>query len=197
MMTTKTKDSKARDRILQKAEELFYTQGYQATGINQIIEEAGVAKATFYANFPSKDDLCVAYLQTMGRKEEQTFAEALAQQKTPLGRFMCTAELLIPWLEESEYRGCAFLNTIPEVPNFRDPIRKEAEQFYRNYESLMIQLSAELIESDRKRYGHLNAEALARSFIVLVAGGVALSALHHSLEPMKNAIGMIRQLVGE
>ncbi len=53
----------ARERIVQTALDLFYRQGYLATGINQVIAEAGVSKNTFYYYFPSKEDLCLAYLQ--------------------------------------------------------------------------------------------------------------------------------------
>ena len=59
----KLKKGGARERILEKAQELFYTQGFQNTGINQIIEESGTAKASFYQYFKSKEDLAIAYLQ--------------------------------------------------------------------------------------------------------------------------------------
>ena len=52
-----------KERILEKTFALFHKQGYNATGINQIIEEAQVAKASFYYHFKSKEDLCVAFLE--------------------------------------------------------------------------------------------------------------------------------------
>ncbi|MGB5338112.1 MAG: TetR/AcrR family transcriptional regulator, partial [Gammaproteobacteria bacterium] len=54
----------ARARILETASDLFAAQGYRATGVNEVIEKSGVAKATFYNHFPSKDELCLAYLKT-------------------------------------------------------------------------------------------------------------------------------------
>ena len=60
---TKQKQKSAKDRILEKAQDLFYTQGFQNTGINQIIEESGTAKASFYQYFKSKDDLALSYLK--------------------------------------------------------------------------------------------------------------------------------------
>lgn len=59
----------ARERILDTAFDLFYRQGYFQTGINQIIEEAGVAKATFYNNFRSKEELCTEYLRERDKVE--------------------------------------------------------------------------------------------------------------------------------
>ena len=59
---TQTRPSAARERILATAFSLFYAKGIRAVGIDLIIAESGVAKATFYKHFPAKDDLVVAYL---------------------------------------------------------------------------------------------------------------------------------------
>ena len=64
----KSRTLSSRERIIATANELFYRQGYHQTGINQIIEESGVAKATFYSNFKSKEELCVEYLRERGCK---------------------------------------------------------------------------------------------------------------------------------
>lgn len=194
-MPTRTKELPARERILRKAEDLFYRQGYRNTGINQIIAESGVAKATFYANFPSKEDLCITYLRTINEREDEVFTEELARHKSPLARFLCTVELMVPWMEETGYRGCAFLNMIPEVPNPNDRVRKQAAKFYKDYEILVTGLAKELIDSDRKKYGHLKAAELAKEYMTIVAGGISLAALHHSVEPIKNAVKMVRRLV--
>src|SRR6478672_3826219 len=63
-MTTGTiaPSSAARARILDTATRLFYARGLRAVGVDTIIAESGVAKATFYKHFPAKDDLIAAYL---------------------------------------------------------------------------------------------------------------------------------------
>ena len=55
--------SKVKQRIIETASDLFYQQGYNLTGINEVIKEAGVAKATLYHHFASKEELCLAYLE--------------------------------------------------------------------------------------------------------------------------------------
>ena len=55
--------SNTRAKIIETASELFYTKGYNLTGINEIIKESGIAKATLYSHFNSKEDLLVAYLE--------------------------------------------------------------------------------------------------------------------------------------
>ena len=59
---TMVRPSAARERILDTAFTLFYARGIRGVGVDLIIAESGVAKATFYKHFPSKDDLVVAYL---------------------------------------------------------------------------------------------------------------------------------------
>ena len=57
------KHSEVKNHIVETASNLFYANGYNLTGINQIISEAGIAKATLYNHFKSKEDICVSYLQ--------------------------------------------------------------------------------------------------------------------------------------
>jgi AcrR family transcriptional regulator len=63
--SAKQSRSLPRERIMSVAADLFYKQGYRATGVNEVIEKSGVAKATFYSHFPSKDDLALAYLRQL------------------------------------------------------------------------------------------------------------------------------------
>ena len=60
-------DPSPRQRLLDTATRLFYAEGIRAVGIDRIIAEAGVAKATFYNHFPSKDDLVLAYIEEQDR----------------------------------------------------------------------------------------------------------------------------------
>jgi AcrR family transcriptional regulator len=195
MMLTE-KVSEARQRILLKAEELFYRQGYKATGINQIIEESGVAKATFYAHFPSKDDLCLAYLQTVSRREAELFRKQISEIKSPLKRFMHLIESLEPWLKATNLKGCAFLNMIPEIPDPSSPLRQEGKYAYREYEKIIRDLAEELIDSDPKKYARLDAGRTAREYMTIMAGAIALVELYHELEPVREGVRMVRALVG-
>src|SRR3990167_3717545 len=68
MKKVQTLDS-AKERILKTASDLFYRQGYRSTGTNEIIKKAGVAKASFFYHFPTKEALALAYLKTLHARE--------------------------------------------------------------------------------------------------------------------------------
>src|ERR1700749_2318091 len=82
-MTTKTAERlSARDRLLEAADELFYEQGIHTVGIDTIIERAGVAKASLYSAFGSKDELIRAYLELRHDERTQRYEVGLAKYKT-------------------------------------------------------------------------------------------------------------------
>ena len=105
----------ARDRLLTAATQLFADAGVQATGVDAIIESAGVAKATFYRHFPSKDDLVVAWLRDpRTRWFDRVRAKAKASSVDPRDEVLLFFEAVAEWLEDDGYRGCAYLNSSVE-----------------------------------------------------------------------------------
>src|ERR1700709_269593 len=100
----------ARERLLTAADELFYEEGIHTVGIDRVIERAGVAKASLYNTFGSKDELIRAYLHERHPRLERRITNALEQYDTPrekiLGVFTSQAE----YFARADYRGCAFMN---------------------------------------------------------------------------------------
>jgi len=91
---------------------LFYQQGVRATGIDQVIAEASVAKATLYYHFPSKTKLVDAYLSRRHETWMAEFSERLSKSRT---RGLCAlAEALGAWFGSGEFYGCAFMNITAE-----------------------------------------------------------------------------------
>lgn len=114
--------SAARRRLLDTATRLFYAEGIRAVGIDRIIAEAGVAKATFYNHFPSKDDLVLAYIEEQDRLGREAVS-ALPKQPPRdmiaaiLGRISAAVTI-------GDWRGCPFLNAAAEYPNPKSPVRQ-------------------------------------------------------------------------
>ena len=175
---------------------LFYRQGYRATGVNEVIEKAGVAKATFYAQFPTKDALCLAYLKERNEREAEEILAYVGTKRTPRSRFLAVIESLEPWATETDFRGCGFLAMVPEVPDVRSPLRHEGKRHYARIEALVRELAQELVESDSTRYGHLDAEALTKDCMTLFAGAIALTGIYKKQWPIRKGIEAVRRLIG-
>ncbi|TNF34428.1 MAG: TetR/AcrR family transcriptional regulator [Gammaproteobacteria bacterium] len=195
-LTTKPLGS-ARERIMNVASELFYNQGYRATGINEVIQKSGVAKATFYNHFPTKDDLARAYL-TLRREEEEAYVEScIAKAGTPRERFLSIMESVGPWLIATDFRGCVFMNMASEVPDHTSPLRNEGENIYSSVRDRVTGLSRDLIHSDQTRYGHLDVTELTNEYMLIFAGAIALAEIYHAIWPFEHAVQTLRRLIGE
>lgn len=186
-----------RERIMNIASDLFYRQGYRATGINEVIQKSGVAKATFYSHFPTKEELCVAYLDDLKLGELAVLDNAVAVAKGSVNRFMAIICSLKPWLIETDYRGCGFVNIASEEPDPRSPLRKAGVDLYDQIRQRVDQLAEELIASDQGRYGHLNKKELCNDYMVIFIGAVAMAEIYHAIWPVEHAIKSVQRLIGE
>jgi AcrR family transcriptional regulator len=109
-----TRKPTARERLLAAADELFYAEGVHTVGIDRVIERAGVAKASLYSTFGSKDELVRAYLQGRQEARRARVLAGLARFETPRERLLGIFDLLAEVAASSEYRGCAFYNASAE-----------------------------------------------------------------------------------
>jgi len=164
--------SEARQRIINTALDVFYRQGYLATGINQVIAEAGVSKNTFYYYFPSKDDLCVAYLQERHKIWMGWLLDALNAHPAPYEKLTGLFDFLDKWLRECDFRGCAFLNIATEVPDINHRIRKEVIQHKDELRKLFHQLLSDLKKSE-KTYAGIDVPLLSDFLYVLFEGTIS------------------------
>ncbi|WP_374172626.1 TetR/AcrR family transcriptional regulator [Flavobacterium tructae] len=111
-----------KERILDKATVLFHTQGYNSTGINQIIEEAKVAKASFYQHFKSKEDLCVAFLEWRHEYWFTKLEQFTSDQKDSKLKVLASFDFLIAMNQKENFRGCSFLNLLSEIPSDNEKV---------------------------------------------------------------------------
>ena len=110
-----TPRGEARERILETAFRLFFAHGVRGVGVDTIIAASGVAKATFYKHFPSKDDLAVAYLDRVDALwRGQLQAAAAAAGPDPRVRLVGMFDALLAVCEQDDFHGCAFINTAAE-----------------------------------------------------------------------------------
>ena len=185
----------AKTRILKTASDLFYRQGYRSTGTNEIIKKAGVAKASFFYHFPTKEALALAYLKDLHAREAGNLLDFVNKRKKPYDRFLAVIRWIEPWIKSNKLRGCGFLNMVSEVPDKRSPLRKMAKKHYEVLGGLIAQLTQELIDSDPKRYRHLDVSAITDSYLVVVVGAIAFSETNQDARPSRRAVEAVKSLI--
>jgi AcrR family transcriptional regulator len=99
----------ARERLLAAADELFYENSINTVGIDRIIEQAGVAKASLYDCFGSKDELIRTYLEARNIARQARVNEWISRYDTPQKKILGIFELLGETSSQPGYKGCAFM----------------------------------------------------------------------------------------
>jgi AcrR family transcriptional regulator len=114
----------ARERILTTADRLFYSNGIQATGVQRVVAESRVTRATFYRHFPSKDDLVLAYLDRRGQRARAAVQAIIdSHSGDPRGALHTWAVAFVDDGQVDEYRGCTFINAAAEYGQPDHPVR--------------------------------------------------------------------------
>jgi AcrR family transcriptional regulator len=157
----------ARERLLRAASELFYEDGVHTVGVDRIVERAGVAKATLYTLFGSKDGLVRAYLtERHDATRERMDRELAARFDTPRERLLGVFEVQGLSFTEPGFRGCAFVGANAE--SSAGTSVEELTEDYRNWvRALFVDLA--------KEAGATDPEGLARQ-LVLLYDGAGISA---------------------
>lgn len=128
MTTMQTRRSSAETRalVLGLAEELFYTDGIRATGIDRVAAAAGVAPTTLYRLFASKDDLIAAYLEHGRVQYLEWLDRGLAAGRTPAERVLSAFDEQAAAAASEGFRGCPFLMALAEFPDPAHPAHATA-----------------------------------------------------------------------
>ena len=121
----------ARERLLAAANELFYAEGVHTVGIDRVIEKAGVAKASLYNTFGSKDELVRAYLETRHASVTRRITQAVERYDTPRERLLAVFEGQAELFARPDYRGCAFARASAE--SHPGDLAEQAAEAYRHW----------------------------------------------------------------
>lgn len=184
---TQTRPSAARERLLDTAFALFYARGIRAVGIDLIIAESGVAKATLYKHFPAKDDLAVAYLDKVdGLWTGQLRAAAAAAGPRKADQLVGMFDALGSACRREGYRGCAFINAAAESQP-GTPVHDRTVA----HKTSILAWVRDLAEAAGAR----DPASLARALTLLLDGGLASGSLDASPEVPEVAKASARVLV--
>jgi AcrR family transcriptional regulator len=145
-------------------------EGIQAVGIQRLIDEAGIAKASLYAHFPSKDDLVAAYLERKGGEWRREVQQHLDNPRLGArGKILKIFDMVVAMVESPGFRGCPFHNASAEVADPAHPIRVAAKAQRAWVHDVMARLVRET--------GAASPERLAGSLMVLFDGASATALI--------------------
>jgi AcrR family transcriptional regulator len=184
MSITKLEGS-PRERLLAAANELFYAEGIQTVGIDRVIERAGVAKASLYSTFGSKDELVRAYLASRQERRRSQLLEQIGRFEDPREKILSIFDLLGVRFADPAYRGCPFLKASAEAP-----AGGKVQAVCQDSRVWLLDLLTQLARDA----GAAAPEQLGKQLIILYDGATVGAAMDGDVGRAKDARAMVEAL---
>lgn len=162
------KTSEPRDRLLATASGLFYREGINNVGVDRIVSEANVTRATFYRHFAGKEALVLAYLQGAHDTIVQRMDQALAHQE-PRERLLAIGEDIAAQIRSTQFRGCAFIKAAAEFDVPDGPVRQAIAAHRAWFANTIRKVFVDL--------GHPRPDDAMRHFVMLRDGAMVGGSL--------------------
>jgi AcrR family transcriptional regulator len=168
----------ARDRLLKAADELFYDEGVHTVGIDRVLAHAGVAKASLYSTFGSKDELVREYLRGRDDRLRARIEACVARATDPRARILAAFDGLAERVNEGAYLGCAFMRACAEEPAGPSTAR-EVTNAHRSWRH-------DLFKRLAKDAGASDPLAMSRQLALLYDGAAVAASLDgHKKAPLE------------
>ena len=164
-----SRPSEARTRLLTTASGIFYAEGIHSVGVDRILSEAQVTRATFYRHFPGKEDLVLAYLRAADQAIRGQVGDAVAAGLPPADTLRAVSESIARGIRSEGFRGCAFLNAVAEYSDPGHPVH-QAVLAHRQWFLDTITALLKLVREE-------SAEPAARHYVMLRDGAMAEGCL--------------------
>ncbi|MEV6063542.1 TetR/AcrR family transcriptional regulator [Nocardia asteroides] len=164
--------TQAKQRLLTTAEELFYAEGVRAVGVDRLLQESGVGRASFYRHFASKDDLVVAVLEDRDRRWLDWLRTSVESVDDPAARPLAVFTALAERFSRNDFRGCAFINTMIEVADPTSPAHQVADCHKRRVITYLTELLTAANQPD--------PELLAPQLALLIDGAIVTAVRENS-----------------
>ena len=177
----------ARERILETAYDLFSRRGVRAVGVDEVIATAGVAKATLYRHFPSKDELVLAFLERRQQRWTHEWLETEAKRRgsTPEEQVLAIFDVFGEWFRRDDFEACAFINVLLEMGPDHSA-GKACVGYLEGIRAIVAGLAEEAGLSDPASF--------ARSYHILMKGSI-VSAAEGDAEAAQRGKSMARLLI--
>lgn len=182
--------NEVRDRIMNVASRLFFEQGYNLTGINQIIDEADIARGSLYNHFKSKHDLLMAYLEEAQVKWLNNLQIYLQPFKDPKKKVLALFDHRIDLQRRNGFSGCRFVKIGAEVSRDEKQVFDFLAAHKRKYRNVIAEVVNQLglpAQHDR--------EILTETIFLFIEGASAIGALEKSEAHLKEAQRLVKKML--
>jgi AcrR family transcriptional regulator len=168
----------AKQRLLDAADDLFYSEGIHTVGIDRVIAHAGVAKGSLYYSFTGKDELVHDYLTHRHARWAERVTAGIEAHADPHGRILAVYDVLGTLFAQPDYRGCAFMNATAEAAP--DSVEARAATTFRAWvHNLFLDLATDADTGDPQQ--------LADTLVLLYDGAVATAQMDKTPEAARTA----------
>lgn len=161
--------SAARARLLETATRIFYAEGIHSVGVDRIIAEAQVTRATLYRHFTGKEELVLAYLDQADRGIRAGTEAARAGEQSAADALRAIGRFITEGIQGPGFRGCAFLNAVAEYPDPAHPVHQAVLAHRQWFLDAVTELLAQV--------GDQPADEAGRHLVMLRDGAMAAGCL--------------------
>lgn len=172
-----------REHILGVASDLFSNRGINATSVDTIVAEAGIAKVTLYKYFKSKEQLILEYLRQYDEKLWQKLSlRTTNQDAAPKEKVMALVNAVMDWIEDPEFKGFAFVKASVEFPQLENPVHQTSVEFAQTLRNTIAGIATEA--------GIKSAETLALQLSMVIEG----AAITENMQRKSGAVQHAKEL---
>jgi AcrR family transcriptional regulator len=177
-----------RDELVKKAFQVFYDNGFHASGMDRVAAETGISKTSIYKYFRTKDELIIAVLRERDRDFRSWLYQRMEEMaESPKGQLVAMFDVLEEWFKTPGFRGCMFIKASSEFQDTEHPIHKASVDHKRALENHVIALA--------EKAGLTNPRDLARQLMLLKEGAIVTAHLGHVKNPAQDAKQVAEVLV--
>lgn len=189
MATTRPAGTTPAQRLLEAAGTLFAQEGIRAVGVDRVLAEAGVARASLYHAFGSKDALVAAYIDSQDEADRRKWEKAAANLDSPESKILALFDLAHTAAVNRRFRGCLYLNAATEFPDRTHPVGASIARHRAWLRELLIDLAGQA--------GAHDVEHTADRLRLIYDGAVAGSKFAKSTDPIETGKQLAEQILAQ
>lgn len=178
-----------RDELVEKALEIFYREGFHATGMDLLAAETGISKTTMFKHFRSKEELILAVLRLRDQNFRNWLFRRMERAGPPRAQLSAMFDALGEWFAEPGFRSCMFIKAASEYPDPMHPIHAQSAEHKR---LLFLALHKIALAA-----GARDPAGLARKLLLLKEGAIVTAHLGHEADPAADAKAAAEALLAE